>query len=83
MTAKARIASIRWPAMERPSAVGSHNTATKAATASNTPQFARNQVGFDADATLGPLGKASMVVMNSSSLHQFDVQSISFGTSAY
>jgi hypothetical protein len=64
MTAKARIASIRWPAMERPSGVGSHNTATRAATASNTPQLDRNQVGFGADAALGPVGNASMLVMN-------------------
>jgi hypothetical protein len=65
MTAKASTASIRWPAMERPSGVGSNMTATKAATASRTPQFERNQVGFAGDGALAPAGLdiVSMVAM--------------------
>jgi hypothetical protein len=72
MTAKASTASIRWPAMERPSGVGSQMTATRAATASRTPQFDRNQVGFAGDGTLAPAGPdiVSMVAMISSSLQQ-------------
>ena len=56
MTAKASTASIRWPAIERPSGVGSHKTATKAATASRIPQFEPNQVGFAEDEAVVPAG---------------------------
>ena len=56
MTAKASTASMRWPATESPSGVGSQMTATRAATASKTPQLARNQVGFAGDGDLGPRG---------------------------
>src|SRR6266576_2752308 len=63
MTAKARIASILCPAIERPSGVGNKMTVTSAATASRTPQFDRNQPGFAAGGSLVPAepGSVSMV----------------------
>jgi hypothetical protein len=62
MTAKASTASIRCPATESPSGVGSNSTATRAATASTTPQFDRNQPGCAGDGALAS-GIASMVAM--------------------
>src|ERR1700732_2389687 len=60
MTAKARIASIRCPAFERPSGVGNKMTVTSAATASRTPQFDRNQPGLAAGGTLAPAEPGSV-----------------------
>src|SRR5664279_55905 len=58
MTAKARMASMRWPATGSPAGVGSNSTATSAATAANNPQFDANQlvslgVGFGTSRTTG------------------------------
>src|SRR5882724_9954209 len=62
MTAKARTASIRCPAIERPSGVGKKMTVTSAAAASRTPQFDRNQPGFAAGGTLA-LAEPAIVSM--------------------
>src|SRR4051812_20486955 len=52
MTAKTRIASIRWPAIGKLSGLGSSNTPISAATANNRPQLRRIQLGCAVCATL-------------------------------
>ena len=54
---------MRWPAIERPSGVGSSNTVTRAATASTTPQFDRSQVGCAGDGTLASAASAVVSVV--------------------
>ena len=43
MTAKARMASMRWPATGKPAGVGNNKMTISAATAANRPQFEANQ----------------------------------------
>src|SRR5262245_21969286 len=67
MTAKVRIASMRWPATGRPAGVGSNSTATSAATASKRPQLPAIQLGFrTVEGRTPPAGTGSATDMGSS-----------------